>query len=194
MSRVLVTGPDEDAATSSLLTSVPTVDTVLHNYRSALEHDFIAYRNHVYRVMNLCMAIVGGTRDDLEKIAVAAVFHDLGIWTDHTFDYIAPSVALARKHLVARSRAGWIAEIDAMIVNHHKITHAQARSSRLVEPFRRADWVDVSRGFRRFGLASAFIESLFDTWPSAGFHWRLVELTVDRFRRHPLTPLPMVKL
>jgi len=194
MSRVLVTGPDEDAATSALLTRVPTVDTVLHNYRSALEHDFIAYRNHVYRVMNLCVAIVGGTGDDFEKIAVASVFHDLGIWTDHTFDYIAPSVSLAREHLTARSRADWIPEIDAMIVNHHKITQAQARSSRLVEPFRRADWVDVSRGFRRFGLASTFIRSLFATWPSAGFHWRLVELTVDRFRRHPLTPLPMVKL
>ena len=31
-------------------------------------------------------------------------------------------------------------------------------------------------------------------WPSAGFHWRLVELTVAWFPRHPLTPLPMVRL
>ena len=31
-------------------------------------------------------------------------------------------------------------------------------------------------------------------WPSAGFHWRLVQLTLERFRTHPLTPLPMVKL
>jgi HD superfamily phosphodiesterase len=43
----------------------------------------------------LCVAIAGG-RGDLEKIAAAAVFHDLGIWTDRTFDYIAPSIALAR--------------------------------------------------------------------------------------------------
>jgi hypothetical protein len=35
---------------------------------------------------------------------------------------------------------------------------------------------------------------LFATWPSAGFHWRLVTLTLNRFRSHPLTPLPMVKL
>jgi len=26
------------------------------------------------------------------------------------------------------------------------------------------------------------------------FHWRLVTLTLDRFRSHPLTPLPMVRL
>jgi hypothetical protein len=30
-------------------------------------------------------------------------------------------------------------------------------------------------------------------WPDAGFHRRLVQLTVDRFRHHPLSPLPMVK-
>ena len=78
----------------TLLTSVPTVDGVLHAYASELGHDFIAYRNHVYRVMNLCAAIAQD-RADLEKIAVAAVFHDLGIWTNRTFDYIAPSVALA---------------------------------------------------------------------------------------------------
>jgi HD superfamily phosphodiesterase len=55
----------------------------------------------VYRVVNLCLAIVGDSRAELEKIAVAAVFHDLGIWTNHTFDYIAPSVTLAREHLAA---------------------------------------------------------------------------------------------
>src|SRR5262249_42595336 len=184
---------DEHVAASGLVTSVVTVDGVLDRHASALGHDFIAYRNHVYRVVNLCLAIVG-SRDDLEKIAAAAVFHDLGIWTDHTFDYLAPSASLVREYLAARSQADWIPEIEAMIMNHHKITHVRANPGGLVEPFRRADWIDVSRGFRRFGLARAFVESLFAAWPSAGFHWRLVELTVDRFRRHPLSPLPMVKL
>ena len=83
--------PQADAA--SLRTSIPTVSTVLENQASALGHDFVAYRNHVYRVVNLCLAIAGGgDQVELEKIAVAAVFHDLGIWTNHTFDYIAPSV------------------------------------------------------------------------------------------------------
>jgi len=173
---------------------VEIVDGVLDQYASALRDDFNGYRNHVYRVVNLCVAIAEGGGADLEKIAIAAVFHDLGIWTNHTFDYIAPSVSLAREHLASRSRANWIPEVEAMIVNHHKITRARADGGSLVEAFRRADWIDVSRGFRQFGLARNFIESLFTNWPSAGFHWRLVELTVDRFRQHPLTPLPMVKL
>jgi hypothetical protein len=146
----------------------------------------------VYRVVNLCVAIAG--RSELEKIAVAAVFHDLGIWTNGTFDYIAPSIALAHNFLVARAREDWTAEIETMIADHHKITRATAGSDVLVEAFRRADWIDVTRGLRRFDVPRPFLAHLFATWPSAGFHWRLLALTLARVRSHPLTPLPMVKL
>src|SRR5262245_44808360 len=192
----------------SFLTSLPTVEEVLHNHASELGHDLIAYRNHVYRVVNLCLAIVGGSRVELEKLAVAAVFHDLGIWTDHTFDYIAPSVARAREHLAARGMAAWIPETEAMIVNHHKVTASRphpdpstiargalsgVEGQSLVESFRRADWIDVTRGLRRFGLPRTCVAAVAATWPSAGFHRRLVELTIDRWWKHPLNPLPMVK-
>jgi len=179
--------------TPVLLTRIPTVDGLLDQYGAVLGRDGVAYRNHVYRVVNLCLAMAedGG---DVEKIAVAAVFHDLGIWTDHTFDYIAPSIARAREYLGSTARADWTPEIEAMIGNHHKITTSDAPVGWLVEPFRRADWIDVSRGFRRFGLGRPFISSVFAMWPDVGFHWRLVQLTAERFRRHPLSPLPMVRL
>jgi HD domain len=193
---------------AGLVTSLPTVDEVLDNHAAELGRDFVAYRNHVYRVVNLCRAVVGDSRVELEKIAVAAVFHDLGIWTNQTFDYIAPSVAIARAHLAGRGLADWIPEIEAMIVNHHKVTPSQANphpstiargalsgveGQSLVESFRRADWIDVSRGLRTFGLPRPFIAAVGATWPNAGFHRRLVQLTIDRLWKHPLTPLPMVK-
>ena len=193
---------------AGLLTSHPTVDEVLNDHASELGHDLIAYRNHVYRVVNLCLAIVGDGRVELEKIAVAAVFHDLGIWTNQTFDYLAPSVAVAREYLAARGLAEWIPEIEAMIVNHHKVTptltnphpSTTARGAlsgvegqSLVESFRRADWIDVTRGLRRFGVSRTFVAAVAATWPNAGFHRRLVELTIDRWWKHPLNPLPMVK-
>ena len=100
--------PSHTAASyDALLTCIPSIDDVLDAHAPALGKDFVAYRNHVYRVMNLCVAIVGD-RGALEKIATAAVFHDLGIWTDRTFDYLAPSIALAREHLAARAREDWI--------------------------------------------------------------------------------------
>lgn len=173
---------------------IPLVEEVLDRYASALGCDYIAYRNHVHRVVNVCGAITGASGDDLSKIAIAAAFHDLGIWTDLTFDYIPPSISLARQYLLGCSRAEWIPEVEAMIVNHHKITRARAHPEWLVEGFRRADWIDVSYGVRRFGVARPFIRSLFAAWPSAGFHWRLAELAAMWSRRHPLTPLPMVKL
>ena len=175
-----------------MLTRIPLVDDVLNEHATALRDDFVGYRNHVYRVVNLCAEFTG--RSELDKIAVAAVFHDLGIWTNGTFDYIPPSIALAHEYLIARARESWIAEIEGMIADHHKITPPRADARSLVEAFRRADWIDVTRGVRRFGIPRPFIARLFATWPSAGFHWRLVTLTLERFRSHPLTPLPMVKL
>jgi hypothetical protein len=178
---------------AGLQTSLSTVEELLDDHASELGHDLIAYRNHVYRVVNLCLAIVGNSRVEIEKVAVATVFHDLGIWTNNTFDYIAPSVAIARKHLAARGMTDWIPEIEAMIIDHHKVTPSRANPQWLVESFRRADWIDVTRGLRRFGLPRTFIAAVATMWPSAGFHRRLVELTIDRFRKHPLSPLPMVK-
>jgi len=176
-----------------MLTNLPTIERVLDDHASALGHDRIGYRNHVYRVANLCLAIAGDSSIELEKLAVAAVFHDLGIWTDHTFDYIAPSVSLAREHLETRRLADWIPEIEAMIVDHHKITSSRADPRSLVESFRRADWIDVSCGLRTFGLPRALVAAVIAAWPDAGFHRRLVALTLDRWWKHPLNPLPMVK-
>ena len=179
-------------ADDTLLTRIPTIDDVLHDHAAALGEDFVAYRNHVYRIVNLCVAFAG--RSEVEKITVAAVFHDLAIWTDGTFDYIAPSIALAHDYLVARGREDWIAEIEGMIADHHKITPSTADAGSLIEAFRRADWIDVTRGVRRFGMSRRSVARLYATWPDAGFHWRLLTLTLNRFRSHPLTPLPMVRL
>jgi hypothetical protein len=178
---------------AGLITSLATVEEVLREHGSEMGQDLMGYRNHVYRVVNLCLAIVGDRHVELEKLAAAAVFHDLGIWTHKTFDYIAASVALARAHLAARGLADWIPEIEVIIADHHKISHSHAHPNVLVESFRRADWIDVSRGVRMFGLPHTFIAAVAATWPSAGFHRRLVTLTLDRFWKHPLSPLPMVK-
>ena len=149
---------------AGLLTSLPTVEEVLDDHASELGHDLIAYRNHVYRVVNLCVAIVGDSRVELEKIAVAGVFHDLGIWTNNTFDYIAPSVAIARKHLAARGR----------IISARTLDRRVARVTK-VRP------------------SAHVIAAVATTWPNAGFHRRLVQLAIDQFWKHPLNPLPMVK-
>jgi hypothetical protein len=66
--------------------------------------------------------------------------------------------------------------------------------SPLVECFRRADWIDVSLGVRAFGIRRAFVRSLYEAWPNAGFHALLARLSLARLLSHPWSPLPMVKL
>jgi hypothetical protein len=132
--------------------------------------------------------------DAVERIAIAAAFHDLGIWTHGTFDYLGPSRQLARDYLARRDRTGWDAEIGAMIENHHKITPWRTHPDWLVEPFRQADWIDLSLGRLRFGLSGCSIADIRAAFPNAGFHRRPVSLTMKRLRTHPTDPLPMMRL
>jgi len=177
-----------------LLTEIPTLDELLHAHAAELGDDFTAYRNHTYRVVNLCVALSSGDSAQLEKIATAAAFHDIGSWTNRTFDYLRPSVGSACAYLARSGKEEWNSEITAMIREHHKISPYRGHQHWLVESFRRADWVDVSQGLITFGLPRQLIKEVFSTWPSAGFHRRLVQLEIDRLRTHPWNPLPMVRL
>ena len=177
-----------------MITDVGTLASILHAHAGELGRDFVAYRNHAYRVLNLCVAFTTEDEESREKIAIAAAFHDLGIWTDATFDYLPPSVRLAADHLTSAGRESWIDEVTEMILEHHKVTRCQHPSDSLVESFRKADWVDVSRGLVTFGLSRSLIAELLSIWPSAGFHRRVVELWLRRLRTHPLNSLPMVHL
>jgi hypothetical protein len=171
-----------------------TLDAVLETHATALGVDFEAYRNHAYRVAHLCLSQLPGSVEEVEKVSLAAAFHDLGIWTDRTFDYLPPSAALARAYLAGSGRAEWIPEITETIFGHHKVSSYRGRAAWLVEPFRRADWMDVSRGVITCGLPRRRFNEALRSWPRAGFHKRLVQLTLQRLRTHPWSPLPMVRL
>ncbi len=170
------------------------LDEVLAAYQQVLGVDYSAYKNHCMRVFNFCLALAGEGADAENKIAIAALFHDLGIWTDNTLDYILPSQRLARQYLEKSGRAAWCDEIEAMIGEHHKLTRYRANASSLVEPFRKADWIDVSGGMLRFRLPDDFVTDVLEAFPNAGFHKKLVALAVERLKTHPFSPFPMMKL
>jgi hypothetical protein len=176
----------------ALLRQISILDKVLDDHAADLGGDFSAYRNHAYRIMNFCVALSPDGLAHLEKVAIAAAFHDLGIWTNRTFDYIPASVTLARAHLIASGQAAWTSEITEMILQHHKIL--PYRGDALVEEFRCADCVDVSGGLIRFGLPRQHVKEVLSTWPDSGFHRRLLLLALHRLRTHPWNPLPMVRL
>jgi hypothetical protein len=185
--------PADQPERTMLLTAIATLDELLEAHSPEIGRDFTGYRNHTYRVVNLCVAQTSSDPVQLEKMAIAAAFHDLGIWTDNTFDYLPPSVRLATEYLSLSGQGDWTAEITEMILEHHKITPYRGDPQWLVEPFRRADCVDVSRGLIPCGLSRKLLGQLYSTWPSAGFHKRLMQLSLKRLLTHPWNPLPMMR-
>jgi hypothetical protein len=175
-----------------LLTAIATLDALLDAHASALGDDFVGYRHHTYRVANFCLALTTRGADTVEKVAIA--FHDIGIRTDHTFDYLAPALRNAADYLRTTERSDWLPEIEAMINEYHKVRPWREHPEWLVEPFRRADWADVSLGLVARGLPRALIRDARETWPNAGFRKRLVQLTLRRARAHPLSPIPVLRL
>lgn len=172
---------------------LPLVEAILGTYRGVIALDFDAYRNHVYRVINLCFAQGEFGADEREKIQIAACFHDIGIWTAGTLDYLPPSEAVAAAYLTAHGKATWVAEVSAMIEMHHRVRSCADSAFALVEPFRRADIADFSLGLVPMGIPRALISRLKAEFPNQGFHQRLLQLGSRWFLRHPLNPLPMFR-
>jgi len=172
---------------------IPLVENILDKWKSRLGNDLDGYKNHVYRMINFSFALSKLNDEQREKIIIAGCFHDLGIWSDDTFDYLPPSIVLAKNYLEQNNLASWIPEIELMIAMHHKLNKFEDKTDALSETFRRGDLVDFSLGFVKCGLPKAFIKDVKRQFPNAGFHKKLVKLAGKWFCRHPLNPLPVLK-
>ncbi|NTW51708.1 MAG: HD domain-containing protein [Chlorobiaceae bacterium] len=173
---------------------VAPLDELLEPFRQLVGPDFDGYRNHCRRVFLFCTAFVEQSDETARmKIAIAAAFHDLGIWTEGSFDYIEPSCRLAGKQLEATGQTEWREEIQAMIRQHHKIRPYQANPSWLVEQFRKADWIDISKGMLRHKLKDSYVVDVLDTFPNEGFHQALIRLGAAWMKSHPFNLLPMFR-
>lgn len=177
---------------------VEVVSAQLAPYADQLGDDLTGYTNHVVRVLLLCDAIhsaaggEGPPPTQRKEYLTCGVFHDLGIWTDRTFDYLAPSIALATDHLRSEGREDLAPLVSRMIDEHHKVRDYGGPDDP-VEIFRRADTIDVVFGLRRFGLPRATVRSIRRKYRDAGFHLLLVKLSLKRAAAHPTSPLPMFK-
>jgi hypothetical protein len=167
----------------------PLIDDVIEEWAAALGSAQGAYRGHAFRVFNIARQL-GVPRSD--ELALASAFHDLGIWSDKTFDYLEPSIARAETYMRARTPGLSTALVSALIANHHKLR--RIRDWDAVEGFRRADLVDVTRGWFRAGLDGAFFTELVAAFPYGDFHRTLVHTALAWWVRHPLRPVPVVSL
>lgn len=172
--------------------TIELIEHTIKQYRNELGKDFLKYKNHVYRVYSLCLEFDDSASNN-EKYAIASIFHDLGIWTAQSFDYLEPSIALVTKYLKTSGRVGLTKEITLMIDMHHKRSRYKGEYEKTVEIFRRADWIDVTRGLKTFGLSKSKYTIIQNRYPNLGFHRFLVKQTVKNFIKSPTNPLPMFK-
>lgn len=168
------------------------IEDILSQNSSSLGTDFHTYRNHVYRIYALCLKMDNAPQQEA-KYAIAAAFHDLGIWTNQTFDYLKPSIDLAHQYLKDVDKTDWSEEIECMIDMHHKRSKYEGPYQQTVETFRRADWIDVTKGSKRFGLSKSVYLDMVKTFPLLGFHKFLIIQTIKHFFKSPFNPLPMFK-
>ena len=169
------------------------IDGILEPWKEVIGRDYEGYRNHVVRMATFSFMLQPCSPQDQRKIEIAACFHDIGIWTDNTLDYLLPSVHLSLRYLDEHGLTDWRQEISEMILEHHKIREVKNGVSPLVELFRKGDLVDVSKGMVRFGLARMAVHDVMRMFPNTGFHLMLIKRGGKWFVKHPFNPLPMMK-
>jgi hypothetical protein len=172
---------------------IALLEEILAPWRACIGADFIGYKNHVYRVLYCCFALHDCSAEDRRKLIIAGAFHDLGIWSAGTVDYLSPSIELAMVYLRENDLADWSKEIALIIYLHHKLRAYRDANFPLVEVFRKADLADVSLGFVKHGVPAATIRTIKLAFPNAGFHKRLLRLAGGWFAKHPVSPPPFMK-
>lgn len=176
-----------------MIRSVPTLDALLQHYADAFGPNRRAYTNHVYRVINIAALLLPPDAEQLEKLAIAGAFHDIGVFADKTFDYLAPSEARAMVHLDEIGRPEWKQDIGAMVRWHHKITAVPGGENPISEAFRKADWIDVLHGAITCGIPRSKLREIWKAFPNAGFHLLLVKLSVKQLLTKPWDPMPILR-
>jgi hypothetical protein len=178
-----------------VVTSYKIVDELLENYRHVIKGDFDGYRNHVTRMLNFCHYLKPKmTEEESKKIQIAAVFHDIALWTHDRVDYLVPSYQACHQYLTREGLEHWQEEIQIIIDMHHLIHSYQGPYEELAEVFRRADLVDFSLGMIKSGVETSFIKEVKKALPNAKFHKTLVRFTAIQLTRNPFKPLPMMRI
>jgi hypothetical protein len=170
----------------------PLIEDILRSHEHVCRGDvtgYRGYRGHVYRMLNFCLALAPQGEEGASKFAIAAAFHDLHVF--ESFDYLGPSAASAARYLRDSGKEQWLPEVAVMIVSHHGFGAYRGEHAALVEPFRRADWVEMSFGLFRFGLARDYVRAVRQAFPIRAFYPHAVLRSATRWLlRHPLHPAP----
>ncbi|MGH3981635.1 MAG: hypothetical protein ACRDST_02805 [Pseudonocardiaceae bacterium] len=181
--------------TVELFQTHPLVEEILDSHRDHAagdERGWTSYRGHVYRVLNMARAIVPDRDHRDDKLAIAAAFHDIDVFS--SLNYLGPSISTMDAWLKRTGRAAWAEELAVIVAKHHHLTPYRGRHAELAEAFRRADLNDLSQGLIRSRLPREHVRAVRKSIDVGVFFTRVVPRAIVRHLvRHPLDPLPIVR-
>ena len=163
---------------------------IFDKFSSLLGDDLQAYSGHCYRMLNY-MNYWGLEEDELHVASIALPFHDIGVWTHNTMDYLEVSFLEARKYIRMNKIEVDEEAVESMILGHHKIR--SIRENDLSEKTRKADLVDLSFGMLSFGIPGKQMKAIKKAFPYAGFQKSIYGRVMGYAFRHPGNPFPMMK-
>lgn len=166
------------------------MDKIFLDYQEELGDDFTRYSNHCYRLLNYLQLMELDDNEDY-KCRILLPFHDLGIWTHKTMNYLPPSIELAVAYVKKNNIEIEESEIIGFIGNHHKITKNKIT---IEEKLRKADLIDLTNGIVPLGLSSRKLKEIRSVFPSLGFqkliYWKVIKHGIGNITN----PFPMLKL
>ncbi|MGH3973070.1 MAG: hypothetical protein ACRDS9_07070 [Pseudonocardiaceae bacterium] len=181
--------------TADLLQTHPLVEEILDSHRDHAagdERGWASYRGHVYRVLNMARAIVPDSDHRDDKLAIAAAFHDIDVFS--SLNYLGPSIRTMDAWLKHTGRGAWAEELAVIVAKHHHLTPYRGRHAELAEAFRRADLNDLSQGLIRSRIPRQHVRAVRQSIDVGVFFTRTVPRAIVRHLvRHPLDPLPIVR-
>ena len=165
------------------------IESILENYEAVIGEDFIAYKNHCYRVFNY-MKLMDLTEREEEQCSVMLPFHDLGIWTNKTMDYLPSSIQLAINYIQNKNLDIEENLIENFIGNHHRVFKNKGT---LEEKIRKADLIDLSFGIIRFGISKKNIKEIKTEFPANKFQKETYKKVFKHAWLNLRNPFPMLK-
>lgn len=150
------------------------VEEHLGKYKALIGPDYDGYRNHIYRVLTYANHFLWDKSPNLDVIASALVYHDIGLWTAKTLAYLEPGAELARKECAYKYTSEQLDMQEGIIMFHHKLWPVPNAPE--VEAVRKADWIDASNGLFNKGMPWSHIRTVKEAIPAAGFYQTLAEI------------------
>src|SRR5262249_15905373 len=106
----------------------PLIEEILDSHRDHSRGDergWASYRGHAYRVFNLARVLVPDRDDRDAKLAIAAAFHDIDVFS--SLNYLGPSIQTMDAWLTRTGRGGWAEELAVIVAKHHHLTPYRGR-------------------------------------------------------------------